>query len=453
MRYAFGTLGFVAASVLLLVSAAMNWRFGFSLGRSEMDSQIYGAASAAADGFKALIPFFVLWALSQRAWFRALAGVLLWMICSTYSLTSSLGFAAMNRADTMGKIEVQATRYNDTRIELDRARKQMEWMPKYRSPGIVEAALQEELMKPVKGKRRTTLGKETKDCTRTNFWSAKLCENVLKLRKELAIAKQAESLQKRIDFLQANLATLTTNATAVKTKGKDPQVAMLESLTGVDAEKVQVALTILVSLLVEVGSGLGFFVVFGPSKMSQKMAQEALGRKARAAETAATQPARIEPVIEAEAIETSSQPVQQKIKETTANDNDINHTTDEDERTERAEPATAEQNADEAVSSSVRKFVMTASDVKRFYAERIEKAEGSTITATALYEQYCAWCKINGRKPVTLPAFGRQFSDLGIQKAKIAGRIRYISVKLKEVNTSEGVKKSPKNGKLFQNAA
>ena len=49
MRHALGVLGVLAAGVLLAVSCAMNWRFGFSLGRTELDGQIYGAASAAAD--------------------------------------------------------------------------------------------------------------------------------------------------------------------------------------------------------------------------------------------------------------------------------------------------------------------------------------------------------------------------------------------------------------------
>ena len=37
MRHVLGVLGVVAAGVLLAVSAAMNWRFGVSLGRTELD--------------------------------------------------------------------------------------------------------------------------------------------------------------------------------------------------------------------------------------------------------------------------------------------------------------------------------------------------------------------------------------------------------------------------------
>ena len=56
----------IAAGVLLAVSAAMNWRFGLNLGRTEIDGQIYGAASAAADCLKALLPFFLATAIFNR---------------------------------------------------------------------------------------------------------------------------------------------------------------------------------------------------------------------------------------------------------------------------------------------------------------------------------------------------------------------------------------------------
>ena len=50
MRTTLSLLGVGVATVLLLVSAAMNWRYGFNLGKTELDGHIYGAASAAADG-------------------------------------------------------------------------------------------------------------------------------------------------------------------------------------------------------------------------------------------------------------------------------------------------------------------------------------------------------------------------------------------------------------------
>ena len=108
LRHALGVLGVAAAGILLAVSAAMNWRFGFSLGKTEFDGQIYGAASAAADCFKALVPFFLFAAIKNRMWSQAAAAAVVWVVVTAYSLTSALGHAALNRLDTAGTRAVQA---------------------------------------------------------------------------------------------------------------------------------------------------------------------------------------------------------------------------------------------------------------------------------------------------------------------------------------------------------
>ena len=87
MRHVFGVVGCIAALILLCVSAAMNWQFGFSLGKTEFDSHIFGAASVAADGMKALMPFFIFAAWRNRNWSQALGGTALWAVCILYALT------------------------------------------------------------------------------------------------------------------------------------------------------------------------------------------------------------------------------------------------------------------------------------------------------------------------------------------------------------------------------
>src|SRR5262249_59825783 len=97
MRHVLGVLGVLAAGVLLAVSCAMNWRFGLSLGRTELDGQIYGAASAAADCLKALVPFFFFAAMRNRMWSQAAAAAVVWAVVTSYSMTSALSHAALHR--------------------------------------------------------------------------------------------------------------------------------------------------------------------------------------------------------------------------------------------------------------------------------------------------------------------------------------------------------------------
>src|SRR4249920_3480040 len=138
-RHLLGVLGVIAAGILLVVSAAMNYRFGFSLGKTAMDGQIYGAASAAADCFKALIPFFLFAAIRNRMWSQAAAAMVVWVVVVAYSMTSALGHAALNRLDTTGQRAVEAAVYKDLRADSKRAQEQLAWIPAHR-PGETVAA-------------------------------------------------------------------------------------------------------------------------------------------------------------------------------------------------------------------------------------------------------------------------------------------------------------------------
>ena len=77
------------------------------------------------------------------------------------------------------------------------------------------------------------------------------------------------------------------------------------------------------------------------------------------------------------------------------------------------------------------KLLVPETDVQRFYRENIEVQDGSSVTATQLYEDYCSWCDTKNKEPSALPSFAREFADLGVKKEKVAGRVRYIGIALK----------------------
>ncbi len=396
MKYALGLLGVAAAGTLLFVSAAMNWRFGFSLGKSEFDAQIYGAASAAADGLKALLPFFIMWAVRQRSWMQAASGVLVWLVCTSYSLTSSLGFSAINRAETLGERTIVATQYKTLTADLKTAKEKLAFTPQHRSVGAVQASLDAGLNTSIKTRKgRKSVAELTENCTLSNFTASKHCPKIQRLRSELASAQQSEKLESKIASLESKLEKVSTGAAIA---GSDPQSELLTKLTGIKRAHIETALIVLVSMLVEIGSGLGFFVVLGDknTRTAKKKAKQVASTKAEAT-----------PVVTA-----------------SANDN-------------RSGAKYVQSNEPVA-----HEFSETSDELRDFYASRIEKSEGSSITASKLYESYCSWAETKGKEPMTLPAFGRQFSEIGIQKAKIAGRIRYIGVKLASNTSEKGLPKA-----------
>lgn len=392
----------------------MNFHFGYTLGKSEVEKYILGSGSVGADILKAILPFFIAYALRNRSFVQALAAVLVWAVCTTSSLTASIGFAALNRADTVGERQLAATQYSDLRTQLKHVEEKLGWIPQHRSAAEVEADINAILDTRIKKGRDAgkTVAEVTKNLTESNWYSAQYGTKVLTLRKELAIAENAEKLEAE----KAQLVAKLENSSSKSVIAADPQVAILTQLTGLTPDNVQLGLVVLLSLLLELGSGLGFFIVLGNGKVRKE------------AKAVATVPAKSETVVdvtpalvalpEVKAVEPVVEPAP-VVVETMASAND------------------------NLPSRKATMPLISSNELKDYYVDRIEMHDGTSITASALYEDYCSWAEARGKEPMTLPAFGREFGEIGIQKAKIAGRIRYINIKLKVKEGHMEVPKSP----------
>lgn len=417
MRHALGVLGVLAAGVLLAVSAAMNWRFGFSLGRTELDGQIYGAASAAADCFKALVPFFFFAAVKNKMWSQAAASAVVWVVVTAYSLTSALGHSMLNRLDTAGQRTVHAQAYNDLRAGLKSAQDELGWIPQHRPAQMVQAEVD-----GLKGQRYwqwTNSCSDAKDKSGRDF-----CQKFHTLSAELAAAQQAATVKEKIASIQSKLdgmgGTVMTEA--------DPQAMVLAKLGSIffpnmKVEDVQTALAVFVALLLEVGSGFGMYVAFSQWRLYDK--------KAPVAPSMATM---------STAAVAVAAPVAVQIAKPRSGAND--NTT---KVVPVAAPAPAAAIAAPATPAPAPqpRLVAPETDVERFYKEKVETQDGSSLTATELYEEYCDWCDKQEKEPLALPTFGREFGELGVQKARIAGRVRYIGIALKSAQEIEEDKKPP----------
>src|SRR5262245_59616895 len=267
MRHVLGIMGVVAASILLAVSAAMNYRFGFSLGKTAVDGQIYGLASAAADCFKALVPFFFFAALRNRMWSQAVAAAVVWAVVSAYSMTSALGHAALNRLDTSGKRAVEAAAYADLRADSKRAQEQLGWVPQHRPADTVQSEIN-----GLKSQRAWTT---TAGCSDVSGKSQReYCQQFHKLTAELASAHEAQKLETRITDIGTRLAK-TPDGTVLTEA--DPQASVLAKLSGLKVEMVQTTLMVFVVLLIEIGSGFGMYVAYAHWRQTTR----ALRRSAR----------------------------------------------------------------------------------------------------------------------------------------------------------------------------
>jgi hypothetical protein len=399
-RHALGILGVVAAGILLVVSAAMNYRFGFSLGKTAWDGQIYGAASAAADCFKALIPFFFFAALRNRMWSQAIAAALVWTVVVAYSMTSALGHAALNRLDTTGQRAVEAAAYKDLRADSKRAQEQLTWIPAHRPAETVAAELN-----VLKAQRYWVV---TKDCTLVTGKGARdFCQQFHKLNAELASAQQSEKLETRIADIGSKLAKAGGGTAMAES---DPQASVLAKISGLDISTVQTALTIFVALLIEVGSGFGMYVAFAYWRLHDRKAEPVAlpaGHPPVWSDDVAT------PLPDAEPAEQAAPP--QPAPRLGANDN-----------------------------RSPARPLVPESDIQRYYRERVvAAAEHASLTSSELYEDYCRWCEEKERIPFAHPRVTREIAELGVKKERIGKRTRYFGIALRSTIAPEEDKKLP----------
>ncbi|MCB1521220.1 MAG: hypothetical protein KDJ37_11690 [Hyphomicrobiaceae bacterium] len=418
MRHALGVLGILAAGVLLAVSAAMNWRFGLSLGKTELDGQIYGAASAAADCLKALIPFFLFAAIRNRMWSQAVASAVVWVVVTSYSLTSAFGHAALNRFDTASARKVEAQSYKDLRADLQRAQEQLSWVPQHRPAATVQSDID-----AVKNDRAWAW---TEGCTKTKGkYQRTYCDKYHALSAEFGSAEQRSALEARIAATQGKLDSKGGNVMAEA----DPQAAVLAKISGVDVDTVQMALTAFIALLLEIGSGFGMYIAFSQWRIDDRLAPAA-PRMARARETERVKSAAIEaPVFQGL---TSDSIADKRVPEVATAAAAVAEVEAPAETAVAIEqPRSGANDNRSAPVTQPQRLMAPETDVERFYKERIDTQDGSSLTATALYEDYCAWCEEQDKEPLALPTFGREFGELGVQKAKIAGRVRYIGIALK----------------------
>jgi hypothetical protein len=412
MRHVLGVLGVIAASVLLVVSMMMNYKFGSSLGKTATDQQIYGMASAAADCLKALAPFFFFAAIRNRVWSQALAAAMVWGVVTVYAFTSAIGHAALNRFDTSGQRVAESTNYKDLRAELKRAEDQLKWIPPSRPPSTVEAEIN-----VLKAQRNWMTSRECTDPTIRV--SREFCQQYFKLAAEHASGEEAEKLRVKI----AQLSAQAGKATGAAVMGlADPQANVIARLTGFDLETVQTGLMLFVALLIEIGSGFGMYVAFAFWRPHQSL---------HGGSQPASRPAEAQPVRREEEVQPTGRP----------------------DPIWTSEPAVAGADGAEPGPPAVRfgvndnktaaRWIMPENDVELFYKQGVvEEGDSVSIVSQDLYDAYKLWAKSKDKRPLNHSRFSEDFEKLGYKTVQIGGRQRYVGIALTRELQAELEKKA-----------
>ncbi|MDX2263403.1 MAG: hypothetical protein NW215_00325 [Hyphomicrobiales bacterium] len=243
-------LGLPVVLGLTAVSILLNYRFGLMLAEDDADKLIYGLASACADTLKALLPFILAWAIAIRRWLVTVAALILLTLFTAYSFTSSIGFAAINREVKGGIREAGIEQRDGLRRELERKETARAGMGPPRPLPALDARLEAE--------RQHMRWMTSKGCTEATLPESRaFCDGYFRLKAERANAEAAHILDAEIQHLRLALA----NAGPQTSESRDPQVELFASLLALPEDHTKLALALLIALLIELGSGLGLFVV------------------------------------------------------------------------------------------------------------------------------------------------------------------------------------------------
>lgn len=261
MRHIIGITGVAASLVLAYVAAHMNYRFGYQLGRTPEDGQLYGTAAVAAGVLFFISFFFILSSFQARRWGQALASLAVLVVCGAYGLSSALGHAALNRLDRSGAREAVKVQHVSLEDDLKRAKSELAFQPQARGMPVVAAE-----MTALKTRALWTWSEECKKPD--NNAQRNFCRRYFELEREFGAAAERRRLETSISDINQRIASNTAAGGGGIIKASDPQsyaIAETGHLLGYDvrAETVALILMLLVPLMLEIGSSGGLYAALG----------------------------------------------------------------------------------------------------------------------------------------------------------------------------------------------
>ncbi len=269
-------IGLLAAAVLIVTSATMNYVFASSLGKTAFEGYVLGTVSVAVDVLKALLAIFVAKAARDGQRNFVVIGSIAFALFAIGSFVAAAGFSSVNRGAVTDGRRTMALELAEVEQELARARAARDGLSPHRPRDVIEEALQALRIDP----RWSASG----DCTRpSNTAQRDLCTNAATLRLEAATAKEAVRLD-------GTIAALLLRKTELRAKGAgqsaDPQARFLAESLGLSESSVQRLLMSLIALIVEVSSALGIYLATGHGPARGRRSRTPRPRKKPQAKTA-----------------------------------------------------------------------------------------------------------------------------------------------------------------------
>lgn len=257
--------GIILSLGLMLISALVVGRVNYRRADTELDAWIYGLGMGLADLLKALIPFMIAWAWRARSYGAVVAGAVVFSVITAAALQSELEFASELRWVRVGERLEATDRRKRLEQDLATETQRIDQLGGQRTAAEVDGAIRAVLARAIPG---GTVASVSQNCSLNRRLARDGCAEVAELQAELARATELETRTLRRRELVAELAQLGQ-------RGLGPQDPQLETVTGIlkwfrlglSDQDVRLGLLLLVGLVLELGSGLGLFLVTTPWRL------------------------------------------------------------------------------------------------------------------------------------------------------------------------------------------
>jgi hypothetical protein len=254
MRQSFWTtLGVVLTGAMVVLSAFINYSFGYSLGTTEANARIFGAVSVVAVGMMALLPLrsAMHWEAGRKGRAALAAGI--FAILLAYAVAGSIGFGMQNRSQLAGSQETRNAQLTDQIADRDQAIFRLKGLGGDQPAAAIAAKIE-----AAKKDRRWELTAACANATASA--SREFCQGVDRLKGQLDIAATAGVLREKIDKLNKSIETLRSQGGG---QLADPQSFGLAKLIGWGQDSVRIGLSVLLALVIESVCCFGFLVLLG----------------------------------------------------------------------------------------------------------------------------------------------------------------------------------------------
>jgi hypothetical protein len=253
MRFVVSLVSLGAALTLIGASGLMNWVFMTSLGRSAFEQHILGAVSLAVSAFIALLPTLLLWAWREGRMLYVVLGLPAFLGFAAFSLSSAVGFAALNRGSLDESRALATARLADVTRAIEETSAAVKKLDAVRPAAVIQQVL--------RGIEQDRRWQSSKFCeAATAEASRTFCKDYFDLKAEIAKAGERERLTAQLTELNGERARLEDIGAG---READSQAAVLARLLGLPVGQVERGLTLFLAVLVEIGAALGIYFATG----------------------------------------------------------------------------------------------------------------------------------------------------------------------------------------------